>query len=517
MRRHHFPRYFLVPLLWLWVGLPSCAHVKEFQSGTERPNAENGERRTQSDDDSRPLLAGSEVANQDSQPGIVQTVFNDQLAATPAEFLREPIGDDISVFDVSPSAALPGSDGMTIERLEQLAVEHNPTLKQAVAVVDKARGIRRQVGSYPNPVIGYLGDEMGDDGTAGKQGGVISQIFVTGGKLHRNRAVAGHDVQALSWELEAQRYRVLTDVRLQFYKTLGAQRRVSLAGELVKIAEAGVKAANEFLEAELGTRPHVLQAEVQLNEIRIIQHNAQFDYEAAWRQLSGLIGLPDMKPAPLLGELEGEPIEHNWEETLERLVADSPELQAAYARVNRAFAMVGRQQAQSIPNLLIEFGVAHDYASGDSLTSVQLGVPLPLFNRNQGNIDVATAEYRRTVEDARRLELSLRVRLAEAFRNFNTAQKQVERYRQDIVPKSKENFDLTNEGYTEGEYDFLRVLIARRSYFESQLAYGRSLVALRKADVVISGLLLTGGLNDVPDVSWGAHGMGSRGQALSGQ
>ena len=179
--------------------------------------------------------------------------------------------------------------------------------------------------------------------------------------------------------------------------------------------------------------------------------------------------------------------------------------------------MIGRQQAQPIPNLLTQIGVAHDYPSGNSITNVQLGIPLPLFNRNQGNIDVATAEYRRAVEDVRRLKLSLRVRLAEAFRNFNKARKQVERYRRDIVPKSKENFELTNEGYTKGEFDFLRVLIARRSYFESNLAYVRSLVALRKADIVISGLLLTGGLSDVPDVSWGVGGVGSRGQAFNGQ
>lgn len=448
---------------------------------------------------------------------VIPVSHDAETIPEPKNFSPAPGVDEEPVRGADSAELVFGAEPLTIQRLEELAVENNPSLSQAAAVVEKATGIRRQVGLCPNPVVGYSGDEMGDDGTAGQQGGFISQTIVTGNKLGLNRDVADQDVQALLWEAEAQRFRVMTDLRTLFYATLGAQRRMELARQLVKVAEDGVKAAADLLQAELGTKPDVLQAEIQLNEVRILLQNAEADYEASWRGLASLIGLPDLEQKPLDGTLDDEVSQRDWEATFAQLLEASPELQAARARINRAWAMIRRQQAQPIPNLLTQVTVAHNNASGDDLTSVQVGVPLPIFNRNEGNVAAAAAEYQRAVEDARRLELSLRFRLAEAFGNFRRAQKQVQRYRQDILPKSKENLDLTEEGYKQGEYNFLRALIARRSYFEANLAYLRSLVALRQADTVIGGLLLTGGLNDVTDISLGVGGISNRGQALSGQ
>lgn len=440
-----------------------------------------------------------------------------------ASYLHESTADRIPPAPFSNAGHAVGlskSHGSTISLsdLEQMALENNPTLAQLSAVVSKAQGIRKQVGLYPNPVIGYSGDEMGNDGASGQQGGFISQTIVTGDKLRLNRAVASQDIQALSWDYEAQLYRVQNDVRLRFYEALGAQRRVKLALELKKVAEEGLKAAVQLLEARQTARPDVLQAQVQLNEVLIILQNAQFDYEAAWKQLASVIGNPDLAPARLEGTLEEKGDEaFTWEGTYRRLLDSSPELQAAYFRAQRARFMIQRQEAQPTPNLLTQFAVAKDNSTGDTITSVQVGIPLPLFNRNQGNIDIARSEYHRAVRDSERLELSLRNRLAVVFRNYQKSRQQVERYSSNILPIAEENLKLTDDGYRQGEFDFLRVLTARRTYFETNLAFVQSLTGLRLAEVQISGLLLTGGLDDVSDISEGSGGVDQRDQALSGQ
>lgn len=427
-------------------------------------------------------------------------------------------GHDKTEDPAAPPEPGPEQAALTLDVVEQMALENNPTLRQLSATVDKAEGVRLQVGLPPNPTIGYSGDEIGNDGAAGQQGGFVSQTIVTGDKLQLNRAVAGHDVQALLWELEAQRYRVLTDVRLGFYDVLGAQRRVELARELVQVAEAGAAAAQELFRAEQASRADVLQAQVQLNEVRIILQNAEVDVQAARRRLAALAGEPQLDTNNLAGTLEADLPERPWESTYEELLAASPELQAASARVNRARTQIRRQEAQPIPNLLAQVGVAHDHASGDDIASVQLGLPLPLFNRNQGNIDVAVAEYHRALDEVTRLELSLRSRLAVSWGAYQKARQQVDRYRQDILPQARENLDLTETGYQGGEFDFLRVLTARRTFFEANLAYVQALIDQRQAEAVINGLLLTGGLSAVPDVSTGLlGGPGQRDQALGGQ
>ena len=437
--------------------------------------------------------------------------------ARPTEWTVSNLLSDVSISNAGNDLLIPPGPPLTLASLEQLAIANNPTLQQAVAVLDKARGIREQVGLSPNPIIGYSGEEIGNEGHGGQQGGFVSQTIVTGHKLRLNRAVAGWDVQSLTWEYEAQRYRVRNDVQAGFYAVLGAQRRVRLADDLLEVAQQGVRVAEELLRAQQGTRPDILQAKVQLNRVRIIRQNARYDYQASWNQLVSLVGVPDLTPAPLLGNLERDLETRDWDTLFANLLANSPELQAAQMRVQRGRSQIRRQAVQPIPNLFTQVGVAHDTATGSTITGVQVGIPLPLFNRNQGNRDFAYAEYRRAVSDVERLQLALRHRLATAFRDYGQARQQVERYKMDILPTARENLDLTEEGYKQGEFDFIRVLTARRTFFETNLNYVDSLVALQQSNVALSGLLLSGGLNDVRDISKGAGGIRNRGRALNGR
>ena len=78
-----------------------------------------------------------------------------------------------------------------LEDLERIALAGNPTLAQVQANVRVAAGQARQAGLYPNPTIGYYGDEIrGGYSGGGKQGGYISQTIVTAGKLGAARRVA---------------------------------------------------------------------------------------------------------------------------------------------------------------------------------------------------------------------------------------------------------------------------------------------------------------------------------------
>lgn len=102
---------------------------------------------------------------------------------------------------------------LTLDDLEEIALESNPTSVQARMAVQAARGGYIQAGLYPNPAIGYAGDDMGIEGTSGQQGAVFSQEIVTSRKLRLGRTVASHEIQEARHAWEAQRRRVLNDVR----------------------------------------------------------------------------------------------------------------------------------------------------------------------------------------------------------------------------------------------------------------------------------------------------------------
>ncbi|MBL8851314.1 MAG: TolC family protein [Planctomycetaceae bacterium] len=417
--------------------------------------------------------------------------------------------DDAQPIDAPATA----ESGMSLASLERLALENNPAIRQATAAAHKAIGTQRQVGRCPNPTIGYSGQQLADKGTD-QHMAVVEQDIVLGHKLRLNQQVIQQDVQSQLWEVEVQRYRVLTDVRLRYYEALTAQRRMELADEFHRVTQEGVRIAEKRKEALEGSQPEVLQAEIQLNEVDLLRQRAQIAYQAAWRELAATAGVPDMAPIELAGTLDPALTSRDWDATYQSILGSSPELRAAYARVRRAQLNLERQRAQPIPNLQMQLMGGYDQATDNQMYNVQVGVPVPIFNRNRGNIDAAYADYSRATHDARRIELSLKARLARITGEFDAAAVTVDRYSTQILPKAQDTLRLSEEAYGAGEFDFLQVLIARRTYFESNLQYVQALGDLAKANSTVEGILLTGGLDTVPDYTGDA---GLRDQALSGQ
>lgn len=383
---------------------------------------------------------------------------------------------------------------LTLEQLEEVALRHNPTIVQAAMRVRAARAQWVQTGLPPNPTIGYSGEEIGADGRAGQQGAFVSQEIVTGGKLRLNRAVASHETQQAQDAWEAQRHRVLNDVRAGFCEVLAAQREVALSGQLLEIATGAAKAAEMLVQNKEASRVDLLLARVEADSVRLQLQTAQNRHLAAWRRLAATLGTSDMGYPTLAGDLDSGWPDLNWEATVQRLLSDSPQLAQARSGVARARCFLSRQCAERVPNLEFRVGLAHDNASGKDITNAELGLPLPLLNRNQGNIARAHAELAAAEAEVRRVELALQERLAVRFQQYATARQQVERYRSDILPNARESLELVRQGYRLGEFNYQALLLAQRTYFQTNLAHLESQRQLRISAIAIEGLLLTGGL-----------------------
>ena len=82
-----------------------------------------------------------------------------------------------------------------------------------------------------------------------------------------------------------------------------------------------------------------------------------------------------------------------------------PEVNAAEARVDRACLAIQRAKIEPIPNVDLSVSVRHHNVSGSDVANVQVGIPIPIFNRNQGNISSAEAEWFAAKNDVRRIDL----------------------------------------------------------------------------------------------------------------
>jgi outer membrane protein TolC len=118
------------------------------------------------------------------------------------------------------------------------------------------------------------------------------------------------------------------------------------------------------------------------------------------------------------------------------------------------------------------------------------------FVRGQGNVTKAASDLRAAEGEVRRLELHLQRRLAEAFERYTAAQQQVQVYDQDILPDAERSLQLLTLGYQQGEFGYVAVLTAQRTYFQTSLARLAALLELRRSIATIEGLLLEGSLED---------------------
>ena len=403
-----------------------------------------------------------------------------------------------------PPEALPAptpdpTAAMSLEELEEMALQGNPSIARAAAVYQAARGNWVQVGLAPNPQVGYEGQQIGSGGRAEQDGVFVGQEFVRGGKLQLNRNIAAQDVARASQELAAQRQRVLTDVRVTFYQVLVAQQQVQVTEDLAGIAAQSLKVAENLMKQREVGRVDVLQSKLEVQNANIFRQNASNRRLGAWRTLASVIGQPDLPLQPVFGDLTDTPA-HDWPSTIDRLLSTSPEIAVAMTNIERARWAAERARVERTPNVTVQ-GLVNwrdEGIGGKSDGGLTVALPLPLWNKNQGGVIQAEHQAIAAERALQQLELQLQNRLAPVFERYSNASNQVARYREEILPTAKETLDLTRTLYEAGEVGFLSLLTAQRTYSQTHLSYLDAVRELRTASAEIEGLLLSNSLQSAP-------------------
>lgn len=426
----------------------------------------------------------------ESDPATIQLVAHQQ-------FVDDHQSEESNGVEVVPSP-LPvegeQESCLALADFEAMALRQNPAVAEAAARVSALQGKYVQVGLPPNPIAGYTASEVGNDGRAGQQGAFIGQQFITGGKLRLNRAVASREVRQAQQQWSVIQQRVLTDVRIAFYEVLIAQQRLAVTENLFAVGQQGVQAVEALLKAQEASGTELLQSKIEANTAQIFIENARAARFGAWLRLVTIVGAPEMPLADVAGDAASNLPTIDFDSSLEQILATSPQLAAAYTNIDQARWAIQRAQAEVVPDVNVQGSVQYDYGSEFAIAGVQVGLPIPLINRNQGGIQQARAELTAAQQAAGRIELALRKRLAEVYQRYLMARQQVDRYAADILPQADETLRLTTEGYQAGEFNYLQLLTVQRTYFQTNLSYLDALGRMWAASREIEGLLLSGSL-----------------------
>jgi cobalt-zinc-cadmium efflux system outer membrane protein len=430
---------------------------------------------------------------------------------------------DMTLYDVqilpsagatAPQAAV--QPGMRLEDLEQMALANNPTIAQVQANVRVSAGLARQAGIYPNPTVGYYADEVrGGYSGGGKQGGFISQTIVTGGKLGAARRVAELFTKEAETSGEVQRLRILNNVRMMFYQVLADQRLVAVRQNLAKLSADATQTSHQLANVGQADRPDVLQAEVEQQQVNVSLRIAQQSLRSSWRTLTAVVGKPDLPQTPLEGDLEAIPV-LIYEEWLATTLRESPEVKLAQQGVERAEASLAQAKKAPIPDLQLYGNLSQNnmplVETSPRITGVQggvqIGVQLPIFNRNQGNIAAAKAEIESAKSELVRLKLQIARAVANLFRDYDSARDTVRQYKTEMLPRAEQAYKLYQANYQKMAAAYPQALISQRTLFQLEVDYVQALESAWQSALGIRGFGLMDGLSQPisPSMSGGQSG-----------
>jgi outer membrane protein, heavy metal efflux system len=405
----------------------------------------------------------------------------------------------------TPAWSQPGSTGtpVTLQELEQLALQNNPTTAVAAAEIEAARGRTQQAAAWHNPVIGYSGEELTNNHDArGQHGFFVEQTIPLGGKLRLSRDVSQTTIAQAEAVRDLQRLRVLSSVRRAFYAVLLTERQIEVEERLAALASETVGVTAQRFNVGTADRPDFLESEIESRRLQLQLNRSKNVLRAERARLAALTGVPEVAGRPLAATIEAAIPKLEHDAVIQTLLDQSPEMKAARAELERTKATTARAQRATFPDLFLRGGAAynreHGQESGRPIGwegAIEAGISVPLFNRNAGGITTARADETRAQAELKRLELSLRSRAETQFAEYATAEHSAEEYRTEILPRAEEAHRLYLTRYREMAAAYPQVLVSQRTLFDLSAEYLESMRQAWTAAVELQGLLAGDGLS----------------------
>ena len=367
------------------------------------------------------------------------------------------------------------STTITLEQAVKNVLAHNPTLK-VFSLEQRAREAKIvQSGKYPNPVLGVnIENIFGSDDFSGFNSSEttirLSQLVELGGKRAARIRASTYSKELSKWDYEAKRVDVLTMTANAYTDLLKAQRLVALNEELVLLAKQSSKAVSERVQAGKVSPIDKTKADVELSTRRIGLARSMNNADIARHNLA--VGWAETEPKfnYALGNLETISTVPTLK-TLMQKFDQNPDIARWATELSQRQAVVDIERSKAVPNIKLDAGFRHLAENSDNAIVLGFTVPLPLFDKNEGNI--AEARHRVAKAEAQKTAtiIHLKNKLATSHKTLTLAYSEVVFLKTRVVPGAQSAVDAMTEGYRFGKFGFLELLDSQRTLFKARMQY----------------------------------------------
>lgn len=379
----------------------------------------------------------------------------------------------------------PLPDNLTLEGALAAAEARSPAIVSARASVAAAQGRLRQAGFRDNPELSVeVENFLGTGELSGLQSTevtiAVNQRLDLGGRRSARQAVGRAELAVNELRLLITRAELARSVRQQFATAVAARERLRIAIE--NEARSRELARIARILVEVGREPplRALRAQAAASQAAAELRGAQAEEVASRRTLAALFGA-ETAPSAIAGELV-EPL------AATSLPVESLDVRLANAQLALAEANLQQQLAERRLDPAVGVGIRHVQELGDQALVAGFSMPLPIRNRNSGNIEAAQAEIRAAEAERASARVGASTRIANATANLSAATARVQALERGAIPEGREALRLAQLSYEAGKIELIELLDAQAALtsaetqlIEARLAQAEATAELARA------------------------------------
>ncbi|WP_441000448.1 TolC family protein [Fodinibius sp. SL11] len=433
------------------------------------------------------LAAGCATEETVIEPPSESTLGDQTYETSPA--LNQNVNPQDTASKVTISDTLTFSDALSKALLE------NPRLQSYGWQVRVKEAERIQASLLPNPT---LNAEMENFGGTGPFEGYdarevtvkLGQKILLGADRLKRKRLAGATKKLAGWDYEAQRLDVLTGVTKAYISALEAQRQWQQQKELVDVAQNLYNSISAQVKAGKVSKLAQTKAQVELSRAKIDLENARNQWESARSSLAAYWGSEQPQFQQLKGELSMPSAIPEYAK-VQTYIQQNPDVARWATELQQRESALDLAQARGIPDITVSGGYKRAEDLGASAAIVGVSIPLPFFDRNQGNIKAAKYELSRVQTQREAAVTQTYKALQTAYNKLDAAAHEVNQLQEQVLPGAKTAFEAAQIGYRQGKFDYLEVLDAQRTLFSTRTRYIQALAEYNRAVAEVERLVGT--------------------------
>lgn len=393
------------------------------------------------------------------------------------------------------------SDSVTIsERLtfsDALAktLLKNPQLQSYAWQIRVKEAERIQASLLPNPELEAEMENFGGTGPFESFDNremtiKLGQKVLLGADRMKAKRVAALNKELAGWDYETVRLHVLTNVTQAFISAVEAQQQLNQQEELVEVAEELFNSVSAQVEAGKVSKLAETKADVELARAQIDLENARNRFDSARSDLASYWGSEQPRFQSLEGELDS-PQRPPAYETVVGYIQKNPEIARWASEVQQREAVLSLEKARGVPDIKINAGYKRAEDLDAEAAIVGISIPLPFFNRNQGNVKAAEYELNRVTAQKEAAVTETYRAIQQAYHTLEASYNEVQKLQEQVLPGAERAFEAAQIGYREGKFDYLEVLDAQRTLFSSRTRYIQALAEYNRTVADLERLIGT--------------------------